>query len=508
MSCMWRRISVQLAVVVALAGGARLGAQSDVRALDILLKPHGVNGTIDYINLTIHLEKPDAAAGSTVVHLPSTIVSREGIDLNLSDIQATDSQGALPLVEAAGSSTSTATYRDFRPQRSTSGDVTIQYRARVGVSGHNGPLFDLLGRDGGANGAGVSFLTLPDSHQPFRISIRWDLSLLPPGSRGVTSRGEGTLSLVGPPDLAAYCFYFVGSVHSFTPPGSDVTLYWLTQPPFNAQVMAANISRLYQYETKFFGGSELAYRVFLRANPFAASGGTAQPQSFMLGYSSTFSGNASPYQMLIAHEMTHNWPVLSGEHVDTAWYTEGTAEYYSLLLSLRDGIISLDQFTQQINHRIASYLSNPLHTVDSNAAGEAFWKDSRAQAIPYGRGLLYLINTNERIREATHGQRNLDDVVLWVLAQQRSGKDVGNREWVDKVGSLIGEDLAKADFSAMMSGSLSAALPETFSPCLRILPRQIHPYDLGFSPQSLNTHVLKGLEPESQAAQAGLREGD
>jgi M61 glycyl aminopeptidase len=508
MPCLWRRISLQLVIVAALAGAGRLGAQSNVHALDILLKPHEANGAIDYINVTINLESPGAAAGATLVHIPSTIVSRQGIDLKLVDIEATDSKGVLPLKEVAGSSTSTATYRDFRPQRPTSGDVTIQYPARVSMTGHNGPLFDLLGQDGGANGAGVSFLTLPDSHQPYKINIHWDLSQLPAGSRGVTSRGEGTVSLTGPPDTAAYCFYYVGSVHSFTPSGSDVTLYWLTQPPFDAQAIAASLSRLYQYETKFFASTDIAYRVFLRANPFAASGGTAQPQSFMLGYSKTFNGNASPYQALLAHEMTHNWPVLSGEHVNTAWYTEGTAEYYSLLLSFRDGIISLDQFTQQINRRIASYLSNPLHTVGSTAAGEAFWRDSRAQAIPYGRGLLYLINTNQRIRKATHGEKSLDSVVLWVLAQQRSGKDVGNSEWVDKVGSLIGKDQAKADFFAMMNGSLSTALSGAFLPCLRMIPRQIHVYDLGFSPQSLNTHVLKGLEPDSQAARTGLREGD
>ncbi|MBB5062655.1 hypothetical protein [Granulicella mallensis] len=483
-------------------------AQSAPPPIVIVLKPHGIENTVDYIDVAIHLGAPDVGAGRTLVHLPLTIVSRPGIQLEAKDLKATDVEGVLPLGQSDMFATSSSTYRNYIPARATLGDVTLEYRAHVNASKRNGPLFDLVGQPGGVNGAGVTFLALPDTNNVYAIDVQWDLSALAAGSRGISSLGEGEVKLVGPPEAALYMFYYAGAVKSYTLASSRFTVYWMTEPPFNVQAFAASIGQIYKEETSFFKGSAPAYNIFIRQNSFLGLGGTALSHGFMLGYSRTGDENALAYRMLVSHEMIHNWPALSGDHIDTAWYSEGTAEYYSLLLSLRAHTNSMDETIEGLNSRVSAYLGNPLHTLNNRRVGEQFWKDLRAQTVPYGRGLLYLIHTNARIVQATAGQKSVDDVVLWVLNQQRAGKEIGNAEWVERVGSLIGAEAAKKDYEAMVAGSLDRVDPKAFSPCLVSVPAQIHEYDLGFDPQSFDSHRITGLNLSSAAAKAGLEEGD
>ena len=55
-------------------------------------------------------------------------------------------------------------------------------------------------------------------------------------------------------------------------------------------------------------------------------------------------------------------------------------------------------------------------------------------------------------------------------------------------------------------------LPESgdYGPCFRRTTKNIRRFELGFDPKSLigMPHVIRGLMPDSEAAKAGLREGD
>jgi hypothetical protein len=55
-------------------------------------------------------------------------------------------------------------------------------------------------------------------------------------------------------------------------------------------------------------------------------------------------------------------------------------------------------------------------------------------------------------------------------------------------------------------------LPESddYGPCFRRTTRKIRRFELGFDPKSLvgSEHSIRGLMPDSQAAKAGVREGD
>jgi hypothetical protein len=62
---------------------------------------------------------------------------------------------------------------------------------------------------------------LPQSKGTYRISVSWDLSDMPAGSRGVWSFGEGDATTEGPVDLLADSYYAAGPLESHPADGGS-----------------------------------------------------------------------------------------------------------------------------------------------------------------------------------------------------------------------------------------------------------------------------------------------
>lgn len=482
--------------------------------LELHLKPHVTDGRVDYVAGELHLQLPNVEAGGTLLRMPLVIVSIPTARYDGNAISARDGAGELPLELEDEAPTPTGTYRRWRIQRATSGDVHVSFKAPprvVDANTRTGPLFDLREEAGGMFGAGITFLPLPDGEQPYRLHLKWDLSDMPPGSRAVTSLGEGDIDTAGPATRLAFIFYAAGPLKRYPPTDSpDFGIYWLTDPPFDIAELASGVKSLYDWMSKFFRDEGKPYRVFIRHNPHRDGGGTALPQSFMFGWNEATAPTTANLQSLLAHEMAHNWPSMQGEHGDIAWYTEGAAEFYSLLLSHRAGVLSVDRFLEEINERAAGYYTNPYRDASNEEAAKHFWNDWSAQRVPYGRGFMYLAIVDAKIRARSAGKRSLDDVVLAMYERQRSGKTYGIPDWLGLVSAELGSTTTREDFEAMRSGKLLVPLPNSFAPCLRPAPHKDRPYELGFDHASLRGEpkIVRGLVPGSAAEKAGLREGD
>jgi predicted metalloprotease with PDZ domain len=427
-------------------------------------------------------------------------------------IHAQDAAGDLPLTTKEEPTTPFLAYRDWSVSRATSGDVTLVYRAvpRV-VDEHtrNGPLFDLREEAGGLDGAGFTFIAPPIAEAPYAIHVHWDMSAMPAGSRGIWSLGEGDVTVVRPAELLAESYYYAGPVKSYPAAGADrFGMYWLSDPPFDAPAAAKMIDKLFGYVSAFFHDEGGSYRVFVRKNPYKGGGGTALARSFLFAYGTKKDPTLS-FEELISHEMVHNWPTMTGDHADTSWYTEGTAEYYSILLSYRAGLIALDEFVKRINDRADGYYKNPLQSLSTHEAEKIYWKDARAGHVPYGRGWMYLAGTDAEIRAASGGKRSLDDVVLALLDRGRHNQSVTLDDWQNLVSAEIGPQ-ARREYADMVAGKLLVPPPNTFGPCLHPAAVAEIQEDLGFDPVAYmtGTRVIKDLKPGSAAELAGLREGD
>lgn len=62
----------------------------------------------------------------------------------------------------------------------------------------------------------------------------------------------------------------------------------------------------------------------------------------------------------------------------------------------------------------------------------------------------------------------------------------------------------------MLAGGLMAPESGDFGPCFQRVTKKMRQFDLGFDNASITTNpkVIKGLKPDSEAAKAGLRDGD
>mgnify|MGYP000988928941 CR=1 FL=1 len=128
--------------------------------------------------------------------------------------------------------------------------------------------------------------------------------------------------------------------------------------------------KLFSQMQKFFKDTEKVYRIFVRKDPFLTSGGTALYRSYLFGWNTTQPCSLEDKKAILAHEMVHNWPQLNDNPYGvTTWYSEGTAEYYSVLLPLRLGLMTDDErilltanrnfIGRQGTKKTLGYLSSP-----------------------------------------------------------------------------------------------------------------------------------------------------
>lgn len=495
-------------LALALAGPAAAQGGPPPR-LDLTLTPR-----TEALYVRMRMAAPNLQAGEGLVRLPLSLVGIPTARYDGEALQARDDLGVIPLSQTEEPPTPQGTYRRWVVDRATQGDVIVSYAApprAVTAATNNGPLFDLRQEAGGFIGAGVGFLAAPVAPGPWSVRLDWDLSQAPAGARGAWTYGDGTVEAILPSQALAFSFYAGGPLGVFpTEGGEGFHMYWLTQPPFDPAVLADRTQRLYDHMSAFFGDPPgTPYRVFMRANPYDGVGGTSLGRSFMFGYNPADQPTVESLLGLVSHEVAHTWPAMAGEHGETAWYSEGMAEFYSLVLSWRAGVSPLDHVVETMNGRADAYYANPHIGLTNAQAAEIFWTDPVAQTVPYGRGWMYLLQTDAEIRQASGGTSSLDDIVKAIRKAQLAGQPHGISLWLALVGAQIGEGRAQTQFDAMASGQRLLPPADLYAPCLKVVPRQVRTFELGFPRAVLNgEQIVEGLLPGSAAAQAGLRDGD
>lgn len=481
--------------------------------LQITLKPHSTQASVDYIDVTLNIEQPGLKADSVALAMALEVASVPAMHYDGNAITARDDKGPLALTYKDSAFAPSVTGRRWYATRASVGNITYQYRAVpriISAATRPAPLFDLHAEGAGLNGAGLTFLALPQTDTPYHITLHWDLSDMPKGSRGVWSFGEGDVSKTAPADILANSFYTAGPLNSYPATGgSHFGMYWLGTPSFDVAKLGGFIDTLYAYMAKFFDDENESYRIIIRKNPYRGSNGTALTKSFMFSYSDGIALTDLGLKELLAHEMTHNWPELSGSHGDISWYSEGTAEYYSLLLSYRAGLLSADDFLTFFNDRAAAYYTNPLQHLSNREAAARYWQETLAQRVPYGRGMMYLAVVDAKIRQRSGGKDSLDSIVKALSMRDRTGQSYDIATWRNMLADRLGPDALKGD-DDMVAGKTITPPPGMLAPCFQAKPTQLPVFELGFAEDSLHgdKKIIHGLVAGSAAEKAGLRNGD
>jgi hypothetical protein len=494
---------IRLATVVFAVAVLR-GAEPD-RRMKVLIKPGAMSEAVGKgeVAIELSLSEIDVPAGAPLLSF-STMVPGLSKPQTIEALTVKDGLGPVPL-ESRNSGGSLR----WSSSRAVKGELVIGYREPIEnapITQGGPPIAPRIDGDGFSS-VGAMFLVSPQTTVPYRIAIDWDLSAMGAGAAAVSSYGDERVELAaGPVARLNNCLFMAG--HLKREPDAKVTSgfssVWLGEPPFDPRPAMQWAGELHTWMSGFFHDkAEPPYRVLLRFNPMNAGGGAAFPNSFLVTYGAGVTGES--LKSTLGHEMTHTW---TANKAIGQWYSEGNAVYYQALLSWRAGLITMDQFLDDLNKTASRYYTNPLKDTPDEQILPHFWEDTRIRVLPYDRGAMYFAALNGKIGRHSAGKRSIDDLIRAMIDRARAGQPVTEAIWLDLLRKEIGED-GLAVHRAMLAGQLM--LPESgdYGPCFRRTTEKIRRFELGFDPGSLiaTPHIIRGLMPDSEAAKAGLREG-
>jgi predicted metalloprotease with PDZ domain len=421
----------------------------------------------------------------------------------MQDLVVRDDQGEVPLLPDKPQ------YPEaWKAGRQVRGTLTIRYRLPIVNDTHatGGPQGSPRIDGDGISSVGEMLLMRPETSHPYRVSLKWDLSAMGPGAGGVWTYGEGNVTLPpGPVSRLQDSFYMAG--HLKRQPEKlegAFSAVWTGEPEFDPRPALSWAQQLHGWMSHFFGDPrEVTYRIFLRYNPAAnAGGGTAFPNSFLWTYGHGITGKKM--ETILGHEMTHTWTATDMGK----WFDEGLAVYYQQRLPWRANMLATEAYLDDINKTAARYYTNDLlHLADADVIRD-YWSDVRLIVIPYDRGAMYFAILDTKIRKASGGKRSIDDLIRVVVDRNRKGIPSDENFWIGLLKQELGGD-GIAVHRAMMSGETLTPDSDAYSACFQRVDAKIRRYELGYNQMhAAVAGVVEGLVANSEAAKAGIREGD
>jgi predicted metalloprotease with PDZ domain len=453
------------------------------------------------VRVTLRIPAADAPAGAAVLTLPIVIANTDTVATTLTGLTARDDMGPVPL-SIRDDPEAIVYARHWIAGRAVKGALTVRYTAPVDdtpPARGSGPPYSLRTEGGGVSGVGNTFILLPEGQRALPIALSWDLKALGSGAKAMSSFGDGDVTLpAGSPSRLASALYMAGPMHREPTPvaANGFSAAWLGEPPFDPKPLMVWAGKLHGWMSGFFKDSaEPPYRVILRYNPINAGGGAALTNSFLLTWGES-ARNPEKLKGTLAHEMIHTWTAtgLGGQ-----WYGEGIAVHYQGLLPLRAGMITPADFLDDLNATARRYYTNALNDTPDSQVAARFWEDTRIRTLPYDRGAMYFAVLDGKIRRASGGKRSLDDLIVEMVRKRRTGGATSEAAW-----------LGRRLHADMLAGRLMLPQGDDFGPCFTRTTAKFRRFDLGFEPKSLvgNIKTIRDLKPGSEAAKAGLRDGD
>lgn len=494
--------------------------------LTITLTPAAAapDGDIPYVDVRVVTPDLHVAAGEPLLRLPLVSSNVATLAGSLQDLRATDSKGGLTLAIRDDPPAGLMYFRHWYADRAVAGTLTIRYRAPI-TNALNprgaAPPLELRTEDGGFSADASTFLVLPDSNDTYRIALRWNFAALGPRAVGLSTLGAGDVGfgadgsdterkLNAVYDSGLYVMGGLVHVYPSPLPGAGFMSAWQGQPPFDGDALMRWTRSLYGSYVRFFRAPpRQPYEVFLRRNLINAGGGVEVGRSFV----GTFDKQTETQdlKLTLAHEMVHTFvgALDDPQGLLSSWYAEGLAVYYERVLPWRAHAISTGDFLADLDKTAARYYTDLLSNTPNSDIPARFWADTRVRVLPYDRGSLYFAQLNAEIRKASHGKRSLDDLVRQMIDRRRQRLPVDQKAWVSLVRSALGSR-GVAQFDAMMKGKLVLPPSDAFGRCFVRTTAPLRRYELGFDSAVLMepARIVRGLVPGSEAARAGVRNGD
>ncbi|QGZ96667.1 M61 family metallopeptidase [Terricaulis silvestris] len=291
---------------------------------------------------------------------------------------------------------------------------------------------------------------------------------------------------------------------------------------FTDEALTDRIGAILAAQRAFWGDRDEPFLVTMTqlaqtAPGFRSLGGTGLADAF--AFFATPNAEEAAIARTLAHEGQHTWvPRRIGgiSEVDEAsqyWLSEGFTDFYTGRVMVRSGLWTPQEFASDLNRMLRAYGGSPARTETNARINVDFWNDPDVRSLPYQRGRLLATIWDHRLR-AAGGGRDFDDVVLEMKRRSMAGAmarepqvyatDLFARV-APEMGLALGDDL-----QTYVEQGAAVLLPEdAFAPCGRVTTREVTRFHRGFDVEATtaNNNVVTGLNPQSPAYAAGLRDG-
>lgn len=317
---------------------------------------------------------------------------------------------------------------------------------------------------------------------------------------------------VGGPDLKVVTRPISGGVARIAVLGT-----WSFQPEQYADSVAAILDA----QRVFWGDAKDPFFVSLIPTRGMAGGLSIGGTGRADGFATFATGNADlkALRYLIGHEHIHSWiPRRVGRMpkpgAQDYWFSEGFTEFYTYRTLLRAGVWSLEDFAESANESLTAYDVSPVRTEPNSRVVKDFWNDEAVGKLPYQRGMLLAFLWDDKVRRATNGAKNLDDVLFLMRDRMTAARTAEEAAFVrpgfiQAMKDVAGLDIAP-DIERYVEKGEPIVLPGgLFGDCATLTVEQRRVFERGWDPEATAqaNGVVAGLKPDSPAHAAGLRDG-
>ena len=428
------------------------------------------------------------------------------------DLKAEDGTGALVFSNPIEIQNGASIDQVWKSTRQVKGTLHVSYVVPVATphTSFRGPHIDLQAAGDGLSGAFVSFLLLPRWKGKLDIQLHWDL---PPRQIAVASYGLGDTVREIDRSSLLNMFFLAGAVQSAfqRTASTSLSVYALgVDAPVFDEIEDLAMTLYVAERIAFHGSGNMPFRLLIRSyagGPILS--GRADARTFLLYVPAGTKPNHLALQSLIAHEMVHSLirdlDDAPGEEGD--WYTEGTADYFSIVLPWKAHIYDVCDYLELINEEAAIYYTNSRRAIPNDDLTSVMWSGRDAWTVPYARGAFYFADLEEKLVHHHAGPRVLD-LVNEMSRRISSGASASNQTWRKVLADRVGV-WALFDWDRIMTGDIIFPATAFGSPVEGSTFRTGF-FNLGFvQPKRLDEgSEISGLEPDSAAARAGLLNGD
>ncbi|QYT04569.1 Trypsin-like serine typically contains c-terminal pdz domain protein [Trichoderma simmonsii] len=414
----------------------------------------------------------------------------------------------------------------WKTDRPVQGDLRIQYDAvpilQDVVSSSFERQIDARIEEGFI-GIASTFIPIPavEESAAVDVTIEWDLSSSPKEFRSLSSFGEGdVLQMATSLKELSECVFMTGKVSSYLPtPSLDEDgprgglrgIHWIDTLPNNLEAMREFTSNMVPRLCAFFKDDSATRQIFVRKVPRGLRATQATSEILIDYDDDSKDENDWDLVRLFNSSLISTWAHLDPEDDGTPndWFTQGISHIYTIYLPFRFGQRPPDYFRATLNGYLSSYFTNPFVSYPMDKIPLDSWYGKAAIAM---RSCIYMIRMDCFTRRASIARnagvlRPIDEIVADISSRRRRGEKIQVKDWLKYLGDWIGEEVAEQHFHEMRSGEIMD-LEDMKTAFDGIYPDEQRVLDMGFDQSSLAEEIVSGVVEHSEAAKAGLMDGD